>query len=143
VESVVKGWQMMAQAGGSVTDVIILGIFPWCFTPELYAAAPDHVKGLTEFVRSRPAQPPEAFLRQSDAVLAHDVESQLERITAPTLITFGQRDQLTSTRFSDRMKNRIRDSEVWIFEECAHAAMYERVEEFNQRTLAFLRRHAE
>jgi len=100
------------------------------------------VKGLAEFVRSRPAQPPEAFLRQSSAVLAHDVESQLERITAPTLITFGQRDQLTSTRFSDRMKNRIPDSELWVFEECAHAAMYERVEEFNQRTLAFLRRHA-
>jgi pimeloyl-ACP methyl ester carboxylesterase len=143
LESVVQGWQVMAQAGGSVTDLIILGIFPWCFTPELYAATPEYVKGLAEFVRSRPAQPPEAFLRQSNAVLAHDVESQLERITAPTLITFGQRDQLTSTRFADRMKNRIRDSEVLIFEECAHAAMYERVEEFNQRTLAFLRRHAE
>lgn len=39
-------------------------------------------------------------------------------------------------------EERIRDSELWIFEECAHAAMYERVEEFNHRTLAFLRRHA-
>jgi pimeloyl-ACP methyl ester carboxylesterase len=142
LESVVQGWQLMVKAGGSVTDLIILGIFPWCLTPELYAATPDYVKGLAEFVRSRPAQPPDAFLRQSNAVLAHDVESQLERITAPTLITFGQRDQLTSTRFADRIKNRIRDSELWIFEECAHAAMYERVEEFNHRTLAFLRRHA-
>lgn len=142
LESVVKGWQMMVKAGGSVPDLIILGIFPWCLTPELYAANPDHVQGLAEFVRSRPAQPPDAFLRQSNAVLAHDVESQLERITAPTLITFGQRDQLTSTRFADRMKDRIRDSELWIFEECAHAAMYERIEEFNQRTLAFLRQHA-
>ena len=100
------------------------------------------MQGLADFVRSRPAQPPDAFLRQSDAVLAHDVESQLERITAPTLITFGQRDQLTSTRFADRMKDRIPDSELWIFEGCAHAAMYERIEEFNQHTLAFLRQHA-
>ena len=40
------------------------------------------------------------------------------------------------------MKSRIRNSELWIFEECAHAAMYERVDEFNDRTLAFLRRQA-
>src|SRR4026209_410031 len=138
VESVVQGWQLMARAGGSVTDLIILGIFPWCLPPELYAATQEYVKGLAEFVRSRPAQPPDAFLRQSTAVLAHDVESQLERITAPALITFGQRDQLTSTRFADRMKNRIRDSELWIFEGCAHAAMFERVEKFNHRTLGFL-----
>ena len=34
-----------------------------------------------------------------------------------------------------------RDSEVVIFEDCAHAPIYENVEEFNSRTLAFLKRH--
>ena len=34
------------------------------------------------------------------------------------------------------------DSEVLIFEGCAHAPLYEKVEEFNQKTLAFLQRHA-
>jgi hypothetical protein len=28
-----------------------------------------------------------------------------------------------------------------VFEDCAHAPIYQNVEEFNQRTLAFLRRH--
>jgi hypothetical protein len=28
-----------------------------------------------------------------------------------------------------------------VFEDCAHAPIYENVEEFNQRTLAFLQRH--
>ena len=28
---VVEGWQIMAQALGSVTDMVIKGIFPWCF----------------------------------------------------------------------------------------------------------------
>jgi hypothetical protein len=36
----------------------------------------------------------------------------------------------------------IRDSELLIFEACAHAPIYEKVEEFNQKTLAFLQRHA-
>jgi pimeloyl-ACP methyl ester carboxylesterase len=142
LRTVVEGWQVMARASGSVVELILLGIFPWCLTPECYTAKPDYVQSLADFVRSRPAQPLEAFLRQSNAVLAHDAEPQLGRITAPTLITFGRHDMLTSTRFADRLKNAIHGSELWIFEECAHAPIYERVEEFNQRTVAFLTDHA-
>jgi proline iminopeptidase len=94
------------------------------------------------FVRFLKAQPLTAFLQQSSAVIAHDVEAQMDRITAPTQITFGRYDLLTSTRFADGMKNSIRGSELLIFEGCSHAPIYEQVEEFNQKTLAFLRRHA-
>jgi 3-oxoadipate enol-lactonase len=139
LKAVVEGWRVMARSSGSVAELIILGIFPWCFTPELYSAKPDYVQSLADFVRSRPAQPVDAFLRQSDAVLTHDVESQLGRITARTLITFGRHDRLTSTRFADRLKGAIRGSELLIFEEAAHAPIYESVEEFNQKTLAFLK----
>jgi pimeloyl-ACP methyl ester carboxylesterase len=142
LKAVVEGWQLLGKASGVVADVVIKGIFPWCFTPELYAAKPEYIQSLAEFVRSRPAQPVDAFIRQSNAVLAHDVESQLGRIKAPTQITFGGRDVLTSTRFADQLKNGIPGSELTIFEGCAHAAIYENVDEFNQRTLAFLKKHA-
>ena len=33
--------------------MIIRGIFPWCFTPELYAARPDYIESLTAFVRPK------------------------------------------------------------------------------------------
>jgi len=81
------------------------------------------------------------FLQQSNAVLAHDIEKHLVQIVAPTQITFGRHDQLTSTRFADRLTRGIRNSELLVFDRCAHAALYENVEAFNQRTLAFLRRH--
>jgi pimeloyl-ACP methyl ester carboxylesterase len=142
LETVVRSWQALAKALGSAQEMVILGIFPWCLTPELYAAKPELVQGLADFVRSRPAQPLDAFVRQSNAVLAHDVESQLGSIKAPTQITFGRRDALTSTRFADRLRNGIRGSELVVFEDCAHAAMYERVEEFNTKTLGFLKRQA-
>jgi 3-oxoadipate enol-lactonase len=141
LKTVVEGWQVTAKALGSVPEMVILGIFPWCFTPELYAAKPEYIQSLADFVRSRPAQPLAAFLQQSDAVITHDVEAQLAGITAPTQITFGRHDLLTSTRFADRMKSGIRGSELLIFEGCAHASIYEKVEEFNQKTLAFLQRH--
>lgn len=141
LRAVVESWRLLANAVG-VPETVIRGIFPWCFRPELYAARPDVIDGLSAFVRSRPAQALSDFMLQSDAVLAHDVEAQLSRITAPTQITFGRYDQLTSTRFADRLKSGISHSELVIFENSAHAPIYDNVEEFNQKTLAFLRRCA-
>jgi 3-oxoadipate enol-lactonase len=143
LKTVVEGWQVTAKALGSVPEMVILSIFPWCFTPELYAAKPDYIQSLADFVRGRSAQPLAAFIQQSNAVIAHDVEAQLGRITSPTQITFGRHDLVTSTRFADPMKNNIRGSELLIFEGCAHAPIYEQVEEFNHKTLAFLQRHVD
>ena len=39
------------------------------------------------------------------------------------------------------MKGSIRNSELLIFKGCAHAPIYENVEEFNEKTLQFLKRH--
>jgi 3-oxoadipate enol-lactonase len=138
---VVEGWRIMAEALGSVTDMVIAGILPWCLTPELYAARPEYVYSLADFVRSRPMPPVDAFLRQSNAVLNHDAGAALGSITAPTLITFGRHDMVTSTRFADALTTGISDSELVVFEDCAHAPIYENVEAFNDRTLAFLTRH--
>jgi pimeloyl-ACP methyl ester carboxylesterase len=140
IKTVVEGWQVMAKALGSVPETVVRGIFPWCFTPELYAT-PDYVQSLADFVRGRPAQPLAAFIEQSNAVIVHDVEAQIARITVPTQITYGRRDMLTD-RFAERMHRTIHGSELIVFEECAHAPMYEKVEEFNQKTLVFLKRHA-
>ena len=142
IKTVVEGWQVMAKALGSVPEMVIRSIFPWCLTPVLYSAQPDYIRSLADFVRGRPAQSTASFLQQSNAVLAHDAEAQLGRIKAPTQITFGSHDLVTSTRFADGMKSSIGGSELLVFEGCAHAPIYEKVEEFNQQTLAFLRRHA-
>jgi 3-oxoadipate enol-lactonase len=139
---VVEGWRVTAKALGNVAEAVILGIFPWCFTPSLYASKPDYIKALSDFVRSRPAQPVDAFMRQSDAVLSHDCESQLGKIKAPTLITFGEYDMVCSTRFSDRMTGGIKSTELIVFKDCAHASLYENTEEFNKKTMDFLMRHS-
>jgi pimeloyl-ACP methyl ester carboxylesterase len=141
-KTVVESWQVMAKAFGSVTELVIQGIFPWCFTPDLYAKQPEYIETLSAFVRSRPSQPVDAFIQQSDAVIAHDVESQINKITAPTLITFGRYDMVTSVRFADRMKDNIPNSELIVFEDASHAPFYEKVGEFNEKTLVFLQRHS-
>jgi 3-oxoadipate enol-lactonase len=141
LRAVVEGWRVMAEGLGSVTEAVIMGIFPWCFTPETYARRPEYIDSLAEFVRGRPMPPVDAFLRQSGAVLAHDARDALGMIQAPTLITFGSHDAVTSARFIEPLTEGIKGADVSIFENCAHAPMYEDVEEFNRRTLAFLSRH--
>jgi pimeloyl-ACP methyl ester carboxylesterase len=142
LRAVVEGWQIMAQGLGDVAEMVIRGIFPFSFTPELYAARPEYIDSLADFVRSRPMAPVDAFLRQSGAVLTHDAQAVLGSIQAPTLITFGRHDIVTSTRFADPLTDAIAGSEVMVFEDCSHAPIYENVEEFNKRTLAFLNRHS-
>jgi 3-oxoadipate enol-lactonase len=141
LKSVVESLQQTARGMGNIAEMVILALFPWCLTPELYAAKPDYIQQLAAFVRSRPAQSVESFLQQSTAVLGHDADAQLSHITAPTLITFGRHDVATSTRFADRLQRGIRNSELLIFEGCSHAPIYEQVQEFNQKTLAFLQMH--
>lgn len=115
---------------------MILGIFPWCF-----AARPEFVLALEDFVRSRPAQPLEAFLAQSQAVIDHDGAPVLGQITAPTLITVGAHDQVTSTRFVEPLSAGIATTEVVVFEHLAHAGLHEDPETFNRATVDFMLRH--
>ena len=139
---IVQGWRIMAEGLNSVAEMVIAGILPFCFTPEMYAARPDYVDALAQFVRGRPMPPVDAFIRQSEAVLRHDATGILRSVQAPTLITYGRHDIVTSTRFAAPLTEGIANTELIVFEDCAHAAIYQDVEGFNQQTLAFLQRHS-
>jgi len=140
--AVLQSWRIMARALGSPAEALIQGIFPWCLTPELYASRPDYVQSLADFVRSRPPQPLDAFLRHVDAVESHDIESAVGRIRVPTQVTCGRYDLVTSTRFARPIHEAIRGSELVVFEGCSHGTIYERPDEFNRQTLAFLTKQA-
>ena len=141
LKTVAGGWQSTAKGLNSVTEMIIQGILPWCFTPDFYSSNPEFMDKVAAFVRSRPKQPLDAFMRQSNAVITHDAVAQLARIKAPTQITFGRHDQVTSLRFADALTSEINGSELLVFETCAHAPIYQSTAEFNEKTLSFLNRH--
>ena len=140
LKAVVEQWRALTSVVPTVADVVIQGIFPWCLTPETYAARAEVVDALVAFVRSRPAQPVDAFLAQIDAVIAHDASAALGEIRVPTLITFGARDLVCSTRFADPLTTGIAGSELLVFDQLSHAALHEDPETFNRATLEFLLR---
>jgi 3-oxoadipate enol-lactonase len=142
LRTAVDGWRAIARGLGSVPDLIITGIFPWCFTPEFYSSNMEYIASLADFVRGRPVQPVDAFLQQSAAVQSHDAQDQLAKIACPTLVTFGGHDVVTSTRFAGSFTDGIKGAELVVFEDCSHAPIYQNVAAFNERTLAFLQKHA-
>jgi len=137
---VVEQWRSLASTLPTVADVVIQGIFPWCFTPEMYSGRPEFVASLEDFVRGRPAQSVEGFLAQIDAVIAHDASGVLGKIAAPTLITFGAHDLVCSTRFAEPLQSGIAGSELVVFDHLSHAGLHEDPEAFNRATLEFLLR---
>ena len=137
---VIEQWRTLATTLPTVADVVIQAIFPWCFTPEMYVERPEFVATLVDFVRGRPAQPVDAFLAQTDAVLAHDASGVLGDIGVPTLITVGARDLVCSTRFAEPLKSGIAGSELVVFDHLSHAGLHEDPETFNRATLDFLLR---
>jgi pimeloyl-ACP methyl ester carboxylesterase len=140
VQTVVESWQAVARTLGDVPEMVIQAIFPWCFTPELYQQRPDFIASLAEFVRARPKQSVSCFIDHANAVIAHDALAELPRIKAPTHITFGARDVITSTRFAEPLRRAVPHAELEIFEESSHAPFFEEADAFNARSLAFLKR---
>lgn len=140
LRTVVASWQIVAEAQRDVCETAIAAIFPWCFTPERYANQPEFIQAIVEFARSRPKQRLTDFLEHSTAVIRHDALDTLTKVRAPTQITFGSADVITSTRFVEPFRDAIPHAEVEIFEDCSHAPFLEDVDSFNSRTLAFLTR---
>jgi pimeloyl-ACP methyl ester carboxylesterase len=140
LKTVVEQWRALAGTLPAIADVVIEGIFPWCFTPEAYVDRPEFIDALVSFVRSRPAQPADAFLAQLDGVVVHDASAVLGQIEAPTLITFGSDDLVCSTRFAAPLHDGIAGSEVVVFDHLSHAGLHEDPETFNRATLEFLLR---
>lgn len=138
LETVVASWQVTAQALGDVCETAISAIFPWCFTPERYADQSGFIEGIIDFARSRPKQRVADFLEHSTAVIRHDALNALAKVKAPTQISFGSADVVTSTRFAEPFAAALPHARIEIFEGCSHAPFLEDVDSFNRRTLEFL-----
>ena len=140
LKTIVQLWRTVASTLPSVADTVIEAIFPLCFTPEMYVSRPDFADALAEFVRSRPAQPLDAFLAQTEAAIGHDASAVLGEIDIPCLITVGARDLVCSPRFAARINSKIGGSELVVFEHLSHGALHEDPDTFNRATLEFLLR---
>ncbi len=66
------------------------------------------------------------------------VDDRLTRIVAPTLIVWGRHDVLTPLALGERLAAGIADSQLVVFDDCAHSPNIEEPARFNTLLLDFL-----
>jgi pimeloyl-ACP methyl ester carboxylesterase len=63
----------------------------------------------------------------------------ISRIDLPTLIVCGEDDALTPVKYSQYMKDRIRNARIVIIPDAGHSVMLEKPDELNDALRSFLR----
>ncbi|MFM2312748.1 MAG: 4,5:9,10-diseco-3-hydroxy-5,9, 17-trioxoandrosta(10),2-diene-4-oate hydrolase [Cyanobacteriota bacterium] len=66
------------------------------------------------------------------------LDGKLSTLNHPTLILWGRQDQLTPVSLGERFQAELPNSQLIVFEECAHNPYAEQFEKFNKKVLRFL-----
>jgi pimeloyl-ACP methyl ester carboxylesterase len=111
----------------------------WLFAPTSFATQPE----LIELVVQRAVHHPypvarDAYLRQTDAVLAHDARDRLHQIRCPTLVGVGSQDLITPPFLAEELARAIPGARLSSLPDAGHGALWEVPEAFNQTCLDFL-----
>ena len=83
----------------------------------------------------------ESYLKTIEASLSFDRSAEIDRISVPTLLIYGEHDRLTPPAIGRALHDRIAGSEFVEIEGAGHLTNIERPEAFNTALLAFLSRH--
>lgn len=77
------------------------------------------------------------FFINANAILWFDAYEELDKIACPTYIIGGNEDKTVGVKASYEMKDKIKDSELYIYKGLGHAA-YDEAKDFNGRIYEFL-----
>lgn len=78
------------------------------------------------------------FLVQAVSCIGHDSCGELNKIVCPVLVIGGGRDRIAGRDAASELSGKIRNSQMFIYEELGHAA-YEEGKDFNRRVIDFLK----
>jgi pimeloyl-ACP methyl ester carboxylesterase len=113
----------------------------WLFSPTTYAERPDFLEALLQNSLANPyPQSLAGFLRQGEAVSAHDALERLQAIHCPTLVSVAEDDILVPPRFSREIVARVRGAELCLVPAAGHGYFLERPDVFNELSLDFIAR---
>ncbi len=105
--------------------------------PGYAASHPEAMEMIAEIARYRP-QTLDAYLRQLQACLGHDVSSRLSQIRVPTLVVHGEVDPLVPVENGKYLAEHIPGAKLVLYPNTGHIAIIERAEDYNRDVLVFL-----
>ncbi len=86
---------------------------------EVFSVVNDRSKGIKTVMLARSA-------------IKHNMENELHKITAPTCLIWGKQDNVTPPDVALEMDRLIPNSDLFWIDQCGHAAMMEKPDEFNK-----------
>lgn len=92
---------------------------------EVFSVVNDRSKGIKTVMLARSA-------------IKHNMEKELHKISAPTCLIWGKQDNVTPPDVAVEMNRLIPDSALFWIDQCGHAAMMEKPEEFNKILYSWL-----
>ncbi|MGV4414792.1 alpha/beta fold hydrolase [Chryseobacterium sp. T1] len=94
---------------------------------EVFAVVNDRMKGIKTVMLARSA-------------IKHNMLHDLPKITCPTCLIWGKQDNVTPPEVAEDMHKFIPNSDLYWIEECGHAAMMEKPNEFNDTLYHWLQK---
>lgn len=111
----------------------------WLFSPAGFATQPELIETVIQAAVHHPhPMPTHAYLRQTEAVLAHDTRERIHRVGCPTLVAVGGQDLITPPFLADELASRIPGARLAVLPGVGHGALWEAPEAFNRLCLDFL-----
>ncbi len=83
----------------------------------------------------------QSYIKTIEASTMYDKALELENVTVPTCLIFGEHDSLTTPASGRAMAERVKGSEFHVVPRSGHLINIEEPEIFNQIALEFLQRH--
>ena len=114
--------------------------FLWLFS-ESFRRNHEAVDQTVQMLASNPNPvSAEAYQRQAEAYVKHDVLSRLGQVTAPTVVISGERDRLTPPWICREVADAIPHAKYLLIEGegASHVLPLERPDDFNRAALSFL-----
>ena len=115
----------------------------WLFAPTTYTERPELVEAIIQTGIANPNPfTLTGFLRQGDAIRAHDTLDRLRQLAVPTLVSVADDDILVPPRFARELAASIPGATLQTIARAGHCYFWERPDVFNTMCLEFLGRNA-
>jgi 2-hydroxy-6-oxonona-2,4-dienedioate hydrolase len=105
---------------------------PAVATKELVDEVYNTVSDLSKAIR---------IVKTAKSAIRHNLEDKLHMIETPVLLVWGKQDEVTPAWVGEKFHDLLPNSELYMFDECGHAPMMEKKEEFNKIFSEFLEKH--
>jgi pimeloyl-ACP methyl ester carboxylesterase len=115
----------------------------WFFAQRTYTERPELVEMILQNSLANPhPQSLTGFLRQGEAVAAHDTLDRLGALRCPTLVSVGEEDILVSPHFARELAEHVPGATLRTIPAAGHVYIWERPDVFNAMCLEFLEKVA-